>query len=72
MTRKADIITSNQGFAVAFYGNSRRGREWLVDNCDWPVEGFAEHRFAADIIMGAVADGLRVQDSDSGRFARAA
>lgn len=68
--KKADIVTSDHGFAVSFYAITKRGQEWLEDNYDWPTGGLAEHRYATDIILGAVADGLHVQDAATGNFAR--
>ncbi len=74
MARKADIITSNHGTIWSFHGNSRRGKGWLERNLAEHAGEYntahAEARFAFDIAMGAMQDGLRLQDAATGRFAR--
>lgn len=69
--RKADIISTNYGTILAIAGNTKRGRQWLrahVDgarNCNDCVS--AEHRYGIDILQGAIAAGLQLQDSATGR-----
>lgn len=68
---KPDIITSNQGAIRTFCGNTRRGRAWIMRNIADSDMGaaVAEHRHGSDIVMGALNDGLRLQDAATGRFA---
>jgi hypothetical protein len=67
-----DIITSNLGSIVSLQGNSPRGERWLAENVDFPdyAPGVVEHRYAYDIMVGAIAAGLVLQDADTGRIAR--
>lgn len=71
--RKADLISTNYETIIAIGGNTRRGRQWLrahvpdARNCCDMV--CAEHRYALDILQRAIAAGLRLQDSATGRRA---
>ena len=79
MARKtADIVTRDLGSLWAFYGTSRRGRNWLskyVDDSAGRDEDeaiYTEPRYGIYIMMGALGTGLCLQDAVSGRFARGA
>jgi len=71
MTTKADIVTSNEGSLWIFLSKTRRGRNWLTRNVADSENGvaIAEHRYGFDIALGALNDGLRLQDTATGRFA---
>ena len=69
-TPQADIVTSFYGSIVTFDPQTAKGRRWLTRNIGH--ERMAEHRYGIDIIHGAINDGLRVQDAQSGRIAERA
>lgn len=72
---QADIITTWTESFVIVRPSSINGQVWLTDNLyrdvDAPDDGSipVDHRYIADIVYAALADGLAVQDSESGRFA---
>lgn len=69
---RSDIVATNLGTIITLEGVSNRGRLWLKSNVQNEPLGLnviAEHRYGIDIIVGAKADGLRVRDSRTGRFA---
>lgn len=57
-----DLQFCNHGFAVCCIPMTDTGKDWIMDNIDndddtmWPV--YIEHRYLADIVLGARADGL--------------
>lgn len=61
---QADLEFYENPSFVTLYPASDRGREWIFDNLNgnedtdtlWPVH--IEHRYVADIVEGAKADGL--------------
>jgi hypothetical protein len=64
--KKVDIIVENHGTLFLFKGASQEGQVWLETNLDpecqkWGEAFVVEHRYAKDIAVGAVADGLTVQ-----------
>lgn len=72
MSRKADIVTSDEGSIWRFVAATRKGWNWLLDNCEGAYDSqvICEHRYGFDIACGALRDGLRLQDADTRRFAR--
>ena len=65
-TKRADIVSVNQGTIVTFSAHTKAGVEWLRDNLDGAT--VCEHRYAYDILAGMIDDGLSVMDGPSGRF----
>jgi hypothetical protein len=60
-----DLLVSGGGTVYLLHPTSRRGRRWIADHIrdDAQCLGSAvavEHRYIADIVTGAIADGLRV------------
>ena len=60
-----DIRIDNHGSLFLFHGVTQDGQVWLETHLDPEVqkcgEAFVvEHRYANDIAVGAVADGLKV------------
>lgn len=66
-TQRADIVTTFSGSIILFAGTTPQGKRWLTRSIGH--ERCAEHRYGIDIIQGAINDGLRVQDAQSGRIA---
>lgn len=71
---KADIFTTWTPSICCISANTARGYKWLTDNLvtEEALAGRSaavDHRCIADIILGAVADGLIVQDTETGRTA---
>ena len=70
MTKTADLEFYNAGSFVIMTPRTDAGKEWVFNNltegspgveeavgdCMWPV--YIEHRYLADIVLGARADGL--------------
>ncbi len=69
-----DIKVENHGTIVLLWPQSERGEQWLREhtnpNATWwgPGRGgltrgalVVEHRYVADIVNGAISDGLAVQ-----------
>lgn len=73
------VVTHDAGTLYAFYPISEVGRDWLDEHLDPDCPRFSnrylgnayvvEHRYATDIIRGAVHDGVTVQDGHTGRYA---
>jgi hypothetical protein len=69
---KADIISTNHGSIISLTAGTKRGRAWMRDHVLAEGRGetvHCEHRYGIDILQGAKADGLRLQDSSSGKMA---
>ena len=72
-----DIITTNLGSIIRIDADSTRGRHWMLAHItgDERIEAtkgayaLCEHRCGIDILVAAIAAGLRVRDV-SGRLAR--
>lgn len=75
---KPDILSTNLGTIITIEGQTRRGIAWLRRNvsaaglqsgletgCD------CDHRYGVDILQGALAAGLTLQDANTGRIAKA-
>ena len=65
-TRKPDLLVHGGGTVYTLHAVSRRGERWITEHIadDARRLGDAvavEHRYIADIVRGAVADGLRVR-----------
>jgi len=75
MILTADIISLDRGGIVLLYADTAIGRDWLADHvgpCTRYGGGYAiDHGYVGDIIIGALEDGLTVQDSATGRYAHA-
>lgn len=61
-----DIQINNRGSILIFVPRTETGMEWMHDNIDpgamrWAGGIVVEPRYAADIVIGAQADGLRVE-----------
>lgn len=69
--QKADIVTSCEGSLWIFLSRTRKGRNWINRNISDAENGaaIAEHRYGFDIALGAINDGLCLQDSATGQFA---
>lgn len=68
----ADIESTNHGTIITIQPASTRGRSWMRKHVP---ESFGrrvecDHRFGVDILIGAIADGLTLRDTTSGRMAR--
>lgn len=70
MTRKidapGDITVVDHGSIVIFLPTSDAGREWVAENIAsdamrWAGGVVVEHRYIADIVDGAINDGLEVR-----------
>lgn len=65
-TSGPDINIRNEGTILLLSGASDEGTGWLDDHLpkpnDWEPEGWhvVEHRYVADIVHGAINDGLTV------------
>jgi len=62
--RRPDLLVCGEGTVYLLHASSRRGAAWIEDHLpgDAPRLGSGiavEHRYIADIVRGAVADGLR-------------
>lgn len=62
-----DLLVKDEGTIFLLIGNSSAGNDWLKDRVDsvhqtWCKSIVVEHRYIADIINGAVDDGLTVQN----------
>ncbi len=66
---KADIITTNLDSIITFEAGTRKGRKWLTANVNADEQIVCEHRFADDIMRGALDDGMRLQDGATGMVA---
>ena len=49
---------------------SEAGLDWLDENTDLGAYGACEHRYIGELVEGAVADGLLVMDTGTGRYAK--
>jgi hypothetical protein len=63
--RRPDLLVYGGGTVYVLHGASRRGERWLSEHIppDAPrlaTAVAAEHRYIADIVRGAGADGLEV------------
>lgn len=73
--KTADILSTHTESFCLVKPNSPRGEDWLAAHCDYNETSVVfgaipvEHRYIADLILGALADGLLCQDTASGRFA---
>jgi hypothetical protein len=61
-----DLLVSGGGSVYLLFATSAAGASWIAehipDDAQWFGGGVAvEHRYIADIVTGAVADGLRVR-----------
>lgn len=66
----ADIITIWLPSFCIVQPATPEGEDWLADNVpSLGLEGAVEHRYLADIVCGALDDGLTIQDSTTGNFA---
>jgi hypothetical protein len=63
--RQMDIIIENHGTIFLLRAVTQQGQVWLETNLDqsgekWGEAYVVEHRYAEDIALGAVRDGLKV------------
>jgi hypothetical protein len=66
MAQRTDLLVHGKGTIFLLRAMSHRGRRWMNDNVsrdrhEWNGVVVVEHRFIADILGGAVADGLRLR-----------
>ena len=66
MAKRTDLLLHGEGSIYLLRAASRRGQLWVDDNVstdrqEWAGAVVIEHRYIADIVHGAVADGLRVR-----------
>lgn len=62
----ADLYVQNEGSIFLLRGVSDAGKTWLDDNIGDDAQTFGgavvvEHRYIADIVAGAIDDGLEVE-----------
>lgn len=62
-----DIRVQNEGTIFILYPLTTKADDWFEENlpedCQMWGRGFViEHRYVEDILMGAVADGLTIQN----------
>lgn len=70
---KADIYTTwSHAFCLVEAG-TLKGQRWLRERCDCPLmvehQMPVERRYIADLVYGAVKEGLTVEDTTTGRRA---
>ena len=70
----ADILTTNHGTMISIAPKTAKGRQWMYSNVpdsrarmNRSVD--CDHHCGIDILEGALAAGLRLQDSQTGRLA---
>lgn len=74
-TRKPDILTTNHGTIITLTPLSSRGKAWIrrhVDADAWQYNGdaiYSDPTCAIDIMRGALAACLTLQDANTGRIA---
>jgi hypothetical protein len=61
-----DLLVSGDGRLYLLFATSPAGESWIEEHIPDDAQRFAggvavEHRYIADIVSGAVADGLRVR-----------
>jgi hypothetical protein len=66
MAKRTDLLVHGHGSIYLLRPTSRRGQCWVVehisaDRHEWAGAVVVEHRFIADIVHGALADGLEVR-----------
>ena len=71
---QADLLTTNCGSIISIEAATRRGKRWLADNVPDSHYGTADcdHRCGIDILLGAIRDGLVLEDTETGRTANRA
>lgn len=77
ITKHADLESCNYGTIIAIHPRTERGRRWMYahvpDSRRMPSRAVeCEHRYGVDILQGAIADGLTLRDTSTGRTAGAA
>jgi hypothetical protein len=65
-TRAVDVRVTNEGSLILFEPLTEAAREWLnlhipSDATYWAGQLVVEHRFAYDLAVGMVGDGLRLE-----------
>ena len=72
--RTPDLVSTNHGTIITITAETRRGRQWLARHVEGGKAGSVqcEHRSGIDILYGALADGLQLQDTTTGRTAEGA
>lgn len=68
----SDILTTYSPSFVLVEADSQAGLEWLTDNVpDFDGRSLPiEHRYFADIAIGAIGDGLILKDTTTGRVSK--
>jgi hypothetical protein len=66
-----DIVTTNHGSIITILARTRRGSIWIRRHVPDAIRGRADcdHRCGIDILEAALADGLTLQDTRTGRLA---
>jgi len=69
---KADLLTTNHGSIITIQPNSSKGKQWMSahvpDSRRWPSRTVdCDHRCGIDILLGAIAAGLHLRDTTTGR-----
>lgn len=72
MKNPPDILSTNHGTIIEMHANTARGRRWIRKHVHGQQQGhvMAEHRYGVDILVGALAAGLRLQDTTTEQIAK--
>jgi hypothetical protein len=66
-----DILSTNHGTIITIMARTRRGSSWIRRHVPDAIRGRADcdHRCGIDILEAALAHGLTLQDTRTGRLA---